>query len=96
MLGSSDILRILKSCKDELAARYTVQSIGLFGSYLHGNPSEASDIDLLVTMKQPTFDHYMDLKFYLEQRMQKTVDLVLAEALKARLKPTITRDVVYA
>jgi len=38
----------------------------------------------------------MDLKFYLEEQLGMTVDLVLADTLKPRLKPIIAREVVYA
>ncbi len=89
------ILGFLKSHKQELAARFTVRRIGLFGSYLHGEPGELSDVDILVDLAQPTFDNYMDLKFFLEDHLKITVDLVLADSLKLRLKPIITREVVY-
>jgi predicted nucleotidyltransferase len=50
----------------------------------------------LVEIDLQTFDHYMDLKFYLEELFQKPVDLVLADTLKPRIKPYVEREVVYA
>jgi predicted nucleotidyltransferase len=47
-------------------------------------------------MVEPTFDHYMDLKFYLEGLFGSSVDLVLADTIKPRLKPYIDRDLIYA
>jgi hypothetical protein len=38
----------------------------------------------------------MDLKFFLEELFKASVDLVMADTLKARLKPIVLRDVVYA
>jgi hypothetical protein len=38
----------------------------------------------------------MDLKFYLEEHLGRPVDLVLADAVKPRLKPVVAREVVYA
>ncbi len=52
--------------------------------------------DILVELAHPTFDHYMDLKFSLEDQLGIAVDLVLADSLKPRLKPIITREVAYA
>jgi len=43
-----------------------------------------------------TADHYMDLKFYLEDLLGAPVDLVLAGCIKPRLQPIIAQDVVYA
>ena len=49
-----------------MLTRFSVRRIGLFGSYLKSTASEKSDIDLLVDFDEPTFDHYVDLKFYLD------------------------------
>ena len=38
----------------------------------------------------------MGLKFFLEDLLQRPVDLVLADTVKPRLKPIIAREVVYA
>ena len=96
MLSRKEILRRLREHKEEMRARFSVTQIGLFGSYAHDTPREGSDIDLLVGLQEPTFDHYMDLKFFLETVLQRPVDLVLADSVKPRLKPVITREVNYA
>ena len=96
MLTSNEILIILKNRREELSARFSVRRIGLFGSVLRGATSEKSDVDILVELAQPTLDHYMDLKFFLEEQLGRPVDLVLADSLKPRLKPIIAREVAYA
>ena len=70
--------------------------IGLFGSFVHGHANSDSDIDIVVDLAEPSFDHYMDLKFFLEDLFGRSVDLVLADTVKPRLKPVIKREVVYA
>ena len=87
---------MLKERESEMLTRFSVRRIGLFGSYLKSTASEKSDIDLLVDFAEPTFDHYMDLKFYLEEVFQRPVDLVLSDTLKPRLQPLIHREVAYA
>ena len=96
MLGRDDILQRLKEHQEEMGKRFSVRRIGLFGSYLHGNESETSDIDLIVDLSEPTFDHYMDLKFYLEALFKRPVDLVLSDTIKSRLKPVIQKEAAYA
>ena len=96
MLSREEILNRLRDHKDELRSRFSVRQIGLFGSYVHGEANEGSDIDLLVELEEPTFDHYLDLKFFLERVFQHPVDLVLAESVKPRLKPLIAQEVNYA
>jgi predicted nucleotidyltransferase len=73
-----------------------VRRIGLFGSFVTNKATEKSDIDVLVELEKPTFDHYMDLKFYLEDLFSRPVDLVIAETVKPRLVPFIQREVAYA
>jgi len=96
MLGRDEILQRLQQRQNEMATRFSVRRIGLFGSYLHRNESGKSDIDLIVDLSEPTFDHYMDLKFYLEALFEKPVDLVLADTIKPRLEPLIKKEAVYA
>lgn len=95
MLRKHEILDFLSKHKQELSERFSVRRIGLFGSYLHDAEDEQSDLDILVELDRPTFDHYMDLKFYLEDRFNRPVDLVLADSVKPRLRPIISREVAY-
>lgn len=96
MTKRDEILDFLKQRKKDLEARFSVKRIGLFGSVLRGSAGDNSDVDILVELAHPTFDHYMDLKFFLEDHLGRSVDLVLADSLKPRLKPIITREVAYA
>jgi len=95
-LNKQAILKALQAHGRELRTRFSVKSIGLFGSYARGEQKTKSDIDLLVEFEQTTFDNYMDLKFFLENLFQAGVDIVLADAVKPRLKPYIEREVIYA
>jgi len=96
MLKSDEILDFLKQHKQYLEARFSVRRIGLFGSVLRGSAGDSSDVDILVELAHPTFDHYMDLKFFLEDKLGRPVDLVLEDSLKPRIKPIITSEAAYA
>ena len=95
-MQNEQIMEFLKAHKNEIAKRFGVRRIGLFGSHVRDEATARSDLDVLVEMERPTFDNYMDLKFYLEERLGRPVDLVLADSIKPRLKPIITREVAYA
>ena len=90
------VVHKIANMKQELAERFTVKRIGVFGSFARGNKRAESDVDIIVELAEPTFDHYMDLKFRLEEVLQRPVDLVLADTVKPRLKPIIEREVIYA
>ncbi len=87
---------MLRTHKDVLQHRFSAQRIGLFGSCARGGARPDSDVDILVELSEPTFDHYMDLKSYLEDLLGAPVDLVMADCVKPRLQPIIAQEVVYA
>lgn len=85
----------IKDLKEELAVRYSVRSIGIFGSVVKGRYKRESDVDILVELNEPTFDHYMELKFRLEELLGCDVDLVLRDSIKPRLRSIIEKEVQY-
>lgn len=91
-----DVILRIGGIRSELTRRFTVRRIGVFGSFARGSADQGSDVDILVELTEPTFDNYMDLKFYLERILSRPVDLVMADAVKPRLRPIIEREVVYA
>jgi predicted nucleotidyltransferase len=90
-----DTLQIIAELRDELYERFTVKRIGIFGSYARGDEDPESDVDLIEELIKPTLDHYMDLKFMLEDILRRPIDLVLADTVKPRIKP-IMAHTVYA
>jgi predicted nucleotidyltransferase len=93
---ASHVVQKIASMRQELSKRFTVLRIGVFGSFVRGTANPESDIDIMVEFAEPTFDHYMDLKFKLEEVLQRPVDLVIADTIKPRLKPIIEQELVYA
>ena len=95
-VSKDEVLKYLKEARDRFAREYGVRRIGLFGSTARDAPRKSSDVDLLVEMEAPTFDHYMDLKFEIEDHFGVSVDLVLSDTVKKRLRPAIERETIYA
>ncbi len=78
--------------------RYGVSRIGVFGSVVRNEDTPASDVDVLVEFREgeETFDHFMDLAFYLEDLLGRKTDLVIADTVKPRIRDSVLREVVYA
>lgn len=97
MRSLAEIKEVISSHLNEIREKFGVKELGVFGSYVRGEQSEISDIDVLVEFEQgkKTFDNYMDLKFYLEDLLGVEVDLVIKSAIKPRLKEYILKEVVY-
>lgn len=94
-LTTKSILDALQVNRDAIKA-CGVRRIGLFGSAARGNATPSSDLDFVVEFDRKTFDDYMDLKFLLERLFGRRVDLVVAEAIKPRMRDSILSEVVYA
>ncbi|MBW2219759.1 MAG: nucleotidyltransferase family protein [Deltaproteobacteria bacterium] len=92
----STVVQQIANIRQELTERFTVKRIGVFGSFARGDNRFESDVDIIVEFDQPTFDHYMDLKFHLEAVFHRSVDLVMADTLKPRLKSIVEREIIYA
>lgn len=90
-----DVLACISGLRAELARRYSLRSIAVFGSITKGTADSSSDLDILVELAEPTFDNYMDLKFQLEETLGRPVDLVLRETLKPRLRQVVEKEAVY-
>lgn len=93
-LTSQEIRNRLTANRDTLK-QYTVRKLGLFGSYARGEQRPDSDVDFLVRFDQPTFDHFMDLAFYLEQVLGKEVELITDGSVSPELKPYIEQDIQW-
>jgi len=92
-----EIKRILSEVKEELSRKFGVRRIGVFGSYVRGDQTPRSDVDILVDIdkEKKIFDNYMDLKFYLENLFGMKVDLVLESTLRKNMKEYILKEVEY-
>jgi predicted nucleotidyltransferase len=75
--------------------RFGITSLAVFGSVARGEAGEDSDVDVLVEFDGPaTFRRYTDLKFFLEQRLGRRVDLVTQRALRDELRSTVEQEAI--
>jgi hypothetical protein len=70
----------------------------VFGSFVRGQQRPESDIDLLVEFEpeRKSFDVFMGLSFFLEDVLQRRVELVTIESLSPYIGPHILKEVEYA
>jgi len=95
MVNNMDVIETLKKYRKKIEKEYSVEKIGIFGSYAKGNQTESSDIDVLVEFKQPTYDNLIELAFYLEDLYGKKVDLITVKGLSPYILPTVEKEVIW-
>ena len=94
-------------CKSDVVARlrehqsgmseFGVRKIGVFGSFARDAATVNSDVDVLVEFDpdRKTFDNFMNLSFFLEDVLQRRVELVTTSSLSPHIGPRILASVEY-
>lgn len=95
MRSIEDIRQTLTTRKAELAQRFHVKDLAIFGSYSRNEQKADSDIDLLVEFDAPVGVEFIDLANYLEDLLQARVDLVSRNGIKPKYFRTIENDLKY-
>jgi uncharacterized protein len=91
-MSKDEVLRLIRSHKKKLDS-FNVKSLALFGSVARDESHVLSDIDILVEFQgKATFDQYMKLKFFLEDTLGCSVDIVTRKALKPRIRDSVERE----
>lgn len=93
MLSREEIITILRQNYPYLAAEYSIKRIGLFGSYAQGQPSEGSDVDLVVEFEHPIGFRFVELAEYLEHLLGLKVDLLTPIGLQGIRIPWVAADI---
>ena len=89
----NQIRRMLERCLPDLQARYGVESLGIFGSYVRQEQSQRSDLDILVTFSEtPSLLTFVALENDLSDLLGVSVDLVMKSALKPHLGRRILEE----
>lgn len=95
-MNKKQALGLLSQHKGELAQRFGVTDLALFGSTVRDSAGAQSDVDVLVSFDGPaTSQRYFGVQFYLEDLLGCAVDLVTDKALRPELRPYIEQEAVH-
>ena len=92
--GIVEFRAVLRQQLPLLGKRYSVASLGLFGSHVRHQAGPGSDLDLLVRFHQtPGLIRFIELENYLSDLLGVRVDLVMPEALKPNIGQRVLAEV---
>ncbi len=95
-MKTKEITDFLTAHKDEMAQRFGVVKIGLFGSYARGDAREDSDIDIAIEMDtQHIADSYFGTLHFLEDHLKKKIDLGVLSNIRPELLDHIKNEIIY-
>jgi uncharacterized protein len=90
-----DALNLVQSHQEELQ-ELGVKSLNLFGSVARDQANAQSDVDILVDLDESIgFFEFFRIKHYLEDLLQRPIDLGTVDALKEHLRQPILEDLVH-
>ena len=88
-----EVLALLRAHKPVLQERFGVTSLALFGSFARDEAGDGSDVDILVAFAGPaTSRSYFGVQFYIEDLLDRQVDLVTEKALRPQFRPYVERE----
>jgi uncharacterized protein len=95
LMQREQVIRILSEQQAELAVRYGVKSLSLFGSVARDEAVPTSDVDLLVEFDRPVgYFGLFALQDHLESLLGCKVDLGTPDSLKPRIRARVLGESV--
>jgi len=91
----SQVIQILSARQGELAHKYGVKSLALFGSVARDQATSASDVDMLVEFDRPVgYFELFALQDHLEALLGGQVDLGTPDSLKPRIRECVMGECI--
>jgi predicted nucleotidyltransferase len=92
-----EVFTLLRQSGAQLRS-FGVRRISVFGSFARGEPSDESDVDILVEFEsgRNSFDNFLNLAEFLEELFGRKVDLLTPESLNPRFGHHILNEAEHA
>lgn len=95
-MTTSELVIKLKNIKNELREQFGIEEIALFGSYARGEAKDVSDVDIaILEMNLKSGFDIINAKNYLQNHLQKSVDIGTYKSMKTFIKNRIKKDFIY-
>jgi predicted nucleotidyltransferase len=92
------ILKFLKEKKEEFKKTFSIEKIGLYGSYSRGDQTPDSDIDIVYVLGDGNkfgYFEYLELDEMLSGYFKKKVELVNYKYMNPLIKHKAEKDIIY-
>ena len=94
-MNRQQAIATLDRLKPDLAKRFGVTRLALFGSMARDDMNPSYYIDIVVSFDSPaTLERFFGVQFCLEDALGHPVDLVTEKAMRAELRPFIEKEAI--
>ena len=95
-MTTDELIIDLRSLKDDLQKKYGIEEMALFGSYARGEANEDSDVDIaIMSTKNKNYFTLISAMHYIEEKLQKSVDIGYMDSIRPFVKKRIKDDLIY-
>jgi uncharacterized protein len=94
-MGKQEIKEKVREAIENASFREDIQKVSLFGSYLHGDAKEDSDVDVLVEFTPGShigLFEYVEIQYTIEDHIQKKVDLLTPDGLSKFFRDKVINE----
>lgn len=93
---NSYIINQLKELKPILKEKYGIEEFAVFGSVAKGTDTESSDVDIAILKdSKKSFFLLMKARSFLEEKLNRPIDIGDFESMKTFIKNRIKKDFIY-
>lgn len=91
------ITKYLEQRKEDFLKNYSIEKIGLFGSFANNNETLKSDIDIVyeTSTKDLTFIQLFQIEEELKKQFNRNIDLVNIKYMNPLIKRKALKDIIY-
>ena len=95
-MTKDELISTLVSVKKDLHQRFGIEKIALFGSYARDEATDDSDVDIVILeIKEKNFLNRLNAIDFLENKLDKKVDMGYFDSMKTFIKNRIKKDFIY-
>jgi len=95
--SKDEIIAYLRNKKRFFYDEFGVTRMGIFGSFVRGEQTRSSDIDIIVEIEKDrkNIHSFLQLKRFLEKELAKKIDLGFERSLKPIIRDKIKGQIIY-
>ena len=92
-----EVVQYLNKNRIYLHDRFGITSIGIFGSFVRGEQTPYSDIDMVIEMEKDkkNIHIFLQLKRFIEKEIGRKVDIGFEHSLKPAIREKIKEHIIY-
>jgi len=91
----NEVTQVIRSQLPHLRAQYNIDTVEIFGSYVHDEQKATSNLDALISFSEPPgLLEFIEIENYLGDVLGVKVDLVMKDALKPHIGKRILEEAV--